>query len=483
MRLVTLGAVAAAVLLAALFYLTFIDRSPAHLAALVPSDMRWGVFYRSIDDLRRAYEGPFLRTDVDCAKVRIGGMINAPDFEGVLQQAPIGSYRNRDGEEIFLVPFFDLDAYEGAFETNRENVILRPPHRAAANYVSVSTSPARASRGADNPLVLRALEYPIAAAGRPADGRELRSMLFDLLSRESRREPPGIFPLWREVAKLPDAVAHPIAAACADLVVGVVAATTPEASPHLELVATPAEGGLLARAGPVAREVDLGSCVRALPVQTVLFFGASLDDRAWRGLGLPWDVGDAACVAAIIHSRHRARYNSLLVVVRPREAARVASIDARALLGAPAAPCEFTETAVDATPIRTAKLDTPPAWLDTLLASDHREPPPVYLSTAAADGFWYAAVGAWAEDVVRKAIDCQRGRNELSIAADRRIPLPERFFRPGHAVIALATVTGLEALSYPMPYLDIASIGLPASATLVVDVAPGRVTGEIRLGR
>jgi len=483
MRLVTIGAVAAAVLLAALFYLSFLDRSPAHLAALVPQEMRWGIFYRSIDDLRQAYAGPYARHDVDCARLRLGEPINAPDFEGVLQQTPIGSYRDRDGEEIFLVPFFDLDAYEKAFETNRENVLLRPPHRAAANYVSVSTSPGRASRGDDNPLVLRALQYPVSAAGRPADGRALRSMLFDLLSRESRREPPGIVPLWREVARLPDAVGDPIAAACADLVVGVVPATSPTVVPHVEFDARAAPDGLLARAGPVAREVDLHSCLRALPVQTVLFCGAAFDARGWSEVGLPWDLGDAACVAAIIHSRHRARFNSLLVVIRPREPARLEAIDARALLGAPPPPCTFSEVTVDDLTLRTAKLDAPPAWLETLLASDQRDPPPVYLSTASAGGFWYAAVGAWAEDVVRKAIDCQRGRTELSIEADRTIPFPERLFRAGHTAAAMTTVEGLKALAYPMPYVDLASIGQPISATLVVDVAGDKVKGELRVAR
>ncbi len=483
MRLATIGAVAAAVLLAALFYLTFIDRSPAHMAALVPEEMRWGIFYRSIDDLRHAYAGPYARQDVDCARLRLGEPINAPDFEGVLQQSPIGSYRDRDGEEVFLVPFFDLDAYEKAFEANRENVLLRPPHRAAANYISVSRSTGRASRGRDNPLVLRALQYPLAAAGRPADGRALRTMLFDLLSRESRREAPGTFPLWREVARLPDAVADPIAAACADLVVGVVPATSPTVVPHIEIDARAAPDGLLARAGPVARDLDLAACVRALPVQTVLFLAASLDARGWTELGLPWEVGDAALAAAVIHSRHRARYNSLLVVIRPRDASRLEAIDARLLLGAPAPPCTFAEVTADDLTLKTAKLDAPPPWLETLLSSDQRDPPPVYLSTASAGGFWYAAVGAWAEDVVRKAIDCQRGRAELSIEAERTIPFPERFFRAGHAAVAMTTVEGLKALAYPMPYVDLASIGQPLSATLVVDVAGDKVKGELRLGR
>jgi len=485
MRLSTVGIVGVAVLAAGAILLGFVGRRPAHLSALVPDDFSYGIFYRSANELRELYEGPYQRRDTDPARLRIGAPANVPGFDGIAYDEPAGAFW-RDGQEVLLVPIVDFDAFEDAFDQNRENLNIRPPRRPASNYATLSTGRYEAERGDDHPLVRRALErFPVAVCGRPRDARTFRDMLAYLFVRESPRKPPGVPLAAREVRRIPDAVAGAAAEECDDLLIGLLQPDEDALPAVLEV--TPRAGGLLERAAPLADRVDLVGMVASFPFNTVLCLGAVLDARGWKDVGLPLPVGDGAFAFGLVEHKHHARRFTLLVAARPAGEAALGALAAgghAALLDDPATEFSFETVRAGQTEVRTARLgNEPPVWLKTVLASAARKKPPVYVSTAVADGIWYAAVGSQAQPVVQHALGCLRDAPELGLSRSKPVADDAELLRGPHTAVALVTASGLEALRYPMPLVEIASQGTPPSVTAFLDVTNGRATTRLRLAR
>jgi hypothetical protein len=479
MRPLSLGALALLLVAVALVYFVFFSLNEAHVAALVPEDMAWGVFYRSVDDLREAYEHPDARRDVDPARLRLGRRVNVPGLDGVAQHRPFGSFMTRDFEEVFLVPFTDFDAFEEAFEKSQVDVNLRAPNRVARNYLAVSRAPVIPSKRADNRLVLRGLEHPISLVGRPRDAQTVKLMLRQLLEFEPPRRTAGGVPTLAEVtARLPTAAAELIAAECDDLVLGIEPGAEARAPVRAPFEARLAPGGLLARAEAVAAQAGLADAVASFPRETVLLAGAALDAAAWKELGFAAGTGDGAVACGIVDTQYRARRYTVLVVARNGASGEAL---AATLFGG---GLTYKAVADKQTTVRTAVLPAiPDALADVLRASVRDEEPPVYVSHATEDGLAFCAVGSQAEASVRHALACRRGAEELSLG---RAPLlgDHRALVTGTpALVAVVSPAGLRALRLPMPLFQIVSLAQPASVTMAARVEEARLVGEFRVQR
>jgi len=484
MRPTTLGLGLLLLLAAALLYFTVFAREEAHIANLVPTDFRYGVFYSSLNDLRELYEGPYARRDFDPARRRIGEFVNAPGLDGISVQAPVGSYFAGDGpdlDEVFVVPTTDFGAYETAFRKERENLRLKAPHRVGSNYFSVSGSPREARRGPDNRLVLKTLGYPLALVGRPTDALTVRFMLFSFLSREARQQPEGLPLLARmPLARVP---AEVVARECDELLIGVPQPAPPKDVLRAEAEAVLAEGSALRRAATVARSVDVGALLGGFPNRSLIGAGAALDARGWDELGLPLPLGGGALAFAIVRPlRGVARPYNLLVVAQPVEKealARLAGTGYQALLDEPRT-LEFTKSPYDRHGIATCALGEPPQWLANLLRSSSQSPAPVYLSQVVAGDRWCVAIGQHAEAVLAKLLDSAA---ELQLRGAEELAHHPELMEPGHVAVAFATPDGLKALGAPMPMVEVASFGQPVAVTATVDVAENEARAEIRLKR
>ncbi len=462
----------ALLLLAIGAYALFFRLEPAHVSELVPKDFSFGVFTRSLNDLRQLYEGHYARGDSDPAQLRFGRPCNVPGLDGVDYDAPAASYWT-DGiaEEVFLVPVLDARAFEDAFDRERENTRMRDPERVAKNYVSLSERRAEARRGARNDLAMAAARYPLALCGRPKDGVWLRAMLLYLLSREAPRKPEGPL-LAQEAARLPAGVADAIARECEDFLLGFPLPESPDAPAKVVGEATLVPDGMVARSAHLAAEVDLPDVVASFPHNTVLLLGLVLDARGWQDAGMPLPLGDAAFACGIIEERIHARRFTVLFAARPRsphDLARVKEQGLRPLVGE-TAHLEWAAVEDGGAEVRTAALPAPPAWLADVLRSDAAAAPPVYVSTSAERGIWYCAVGSQAEGVVRRALGCLRDTPELGLARNKPVAQHPGFLSGSHVGLALVTAGGLKAFGCPMPYFEVASLHQPASITAVLDV-------------
>ena len=421
--------------------------------------------------------------------MRIGERINVPELNGYDYGAPMCSYVNRAREEVFVIPYEDFDAFSEAFDTSRENLNLREPHRVAVNYLSLSVAKAKAKHGPDNELAVAASQYPIALAGHPNNANSLRLMLSYLLAFDDVRRVPGIPMLSKQVGRIPGGAAGLVAEECDDLLIGILRPADRTLSGLIEIAATPAGGGVLSRAADIAKEIELGGVLRAFPRQTVILAGAVLDRAGWKRVGVPLELGDAAFAFGILKKQYHSRPYTLLLIAKPRDAARTEALDARVLLDDPAAKPAWTDVKDGETTVRTARLDGPPEWLATLLRTQARkDASAVYLSTAAEKGVWLAAVGSHAENSVRVALACLRGSQQLSIFARQRAvggretqasPLRDT---PGRVAVGMATASGMHALQYPMPIVDIAGIGQPAAVTFDLFVSD-KIRAKLRLTR
>ncbi len=464
--------------------LFFFRLEPAHISELVPKDFSFGVFTRSLNDLRQLYEGPYARGDTDPAHLRFGRPCNVPGLDGVDYDAPAASYWT-DGlkEEVFLMPVLDAPAFEDAFDRERENTRVRDPVRVAKNYVSLSEQRVAARRGGRNDLAMQAARYPLALCGRPRDGALLRAMLAYLLAREAPKKPEGPL-LAQEAARFPAGVADAIARECEDLLLGFPLPETPDAPVRVVGEAGLVPDGMVARSAHLAAEVDLTDVAASFPHNTVLFLGLVLDARAWQDVGMPLPLGDAAFACGILEERIHARRFTVLIAARPRsphDLARLKEQGLRPLVGE-TAQLAWTTVEDDRAEVRTAALLEPPAWLAQVLSSDAQAAPPVYVSTATERGIWYCAIGSQAEGTVRRALDCLRDRPELGLSRDKPVAQHPGFLRGSHVGLALVTVSGLKALGYAMPYFEIASLHQPPSITAVLDVDE-RGKLEILIGR
>lgn len=462
----------ALLILAVGVYALFFRREPAHVSELVPRDFSFGVFTRSLNDLRQLYEGPYAREDADPAHLRFGRPCNVPGLDGVDYDAPAASYwTDGIGEEVFLMPILDARAFEDGFDRERENTRMRDPERVAKNYLSLSEQRVKARRGPRNDLAMAAARYPLALCGRPRDGTWLRAMLAYLLSREAPRKPSGSL-LAQEAARLPAGIADAIARECEDLLLGFPLPEAPDAPARVVGEATLVPDGMVARSAHLAAEVDLTDVAASFPHNTVLLLGLVLDARAWQDAGMPLPLGDAAFACGILEERIHARRFTVLLAARPRsphDLARVKEQGSKPLVGETAGLAWATVEDGGAQ-VRTAALPAPPAWLLEVLRSDAEAAPPVYVSTATERGIWYCAIGSQAEGVVRRALGCLRDTPELGLARNKPVAQHPGFLSGAHVGLALVTASGLKALGCPMPYFEIASLHQPASITAVLDV-------------
>jgi len=486
MRLLSAGTIALGLLGAAAIYLMFFRLSDANIAALVPEDMQYGVFYRSLDELRAAYEHPHARSDVDPARRRVGAPVNVPGLDGIAYGRPVGTYVDRGGEEVHLVPFRDFDAFENAFDENRENLHLRAPEKIAERYLGLSRTGRLPAKGPDHRLVRRGLQYPIALVGYPDDARTLRRMLLALLVPDVARETGGVPTLAQAAVRLPDPLADAVAAELADLVVGIAAPEGKNEPVTATIDAQPVTDGVFAGAAALQGTLGLRDVVSCLPVKTTMFFAAGLDAAGWKRAGLPVDIGAAAVAAAVIDDKPWAGRYQLLVVARPAAGAEMLDrLDTLApLLFAPelAEGAQY-ETVMDGpTAVRVARLAARPEPLAGFLRSGTRNPRPVYFATARENGLWFGAIGAYAERAVRSALGCRRGATELSILRSELLAHHDRFVHGDAAAYALVSPEGLRAFELPMPYFGTASLAQPTAITAAVR-AGKRLVANIRLAR
>jgi hypothetical protein len=485
MRLTSVGAAGLLLMTIALAYYFFFDLRVAHISALVPEKFSFGIFYRSLNELREIYDAPYQRSDADPARLRLGEPTNNPGLAGVDYEEPAGSIWTEGRDEILLVPVVDVGAFKEAFETERSNLSVRPPHRVAANYLALSRAKATARRGPENPLVRRATDFPLAVAGHPRDASTFGVMLAALFMREARRKPEGVRMLGQEVRRLPTPIAAAVARECRDFLLGF---------PHQELdgparvaiEATLSEESAVARSAALAGELDLVDLVATFPFNTVLLAGGVLDAEGWRSMGLPIPVGDAAFAFGLVEKRHHARRFTLLLAARPRDPAvlaRLADAGHRPLLDDPQQALVFARLMDGEAEVRTAPLASPPAWLATVLRSSAKKAPPVYVSSTVAQGIWYCAIGSLAEGTVRHALGCLRGARELGVQRAEPVTAHREFLAGPHAGMALVTPAGLKAFRYEMPMVEVASLGAPTAATAVLDVADGQARIDLRLGK
>ncbi len=461
----------ALLLLALGVYAVFFRLERAHISELVPKDFAFGVFTRSLNDLRQLYEGPYARTDTDPAQLRFGRPCNVPGLDGIDYDAPAASYwTDRIETEIFLLPIVNGRALEDAFDRERENTRMRDPERVAKNYVSLSEQRVKARRGARNDLATRASQYPLAVAGRPKDGAWVRAMLAYLLGREASRKPSGPL-LAQEAARLAPPLADAIARECEDLLLGFPLPESPDAPLRVEGEATLVPDGMIARSAHLAAEVDLTDVAASFPHNTVLFLGLVLDARGWQDVRMPLPLGDAAFACGILEERIHARKYTALLAARPRSPHDLARLKAQGLepLVGDTAGLAWATVVDGGAEVRTAVI-APPASLADVLRSDAEAAPPVYVSTAVERGIWYCAVGSQAEGAIRRALGCLRDTPELGLSRSRPVSQHAAFLRGSHVGLALVTAGGLKAFGFTMPSFEIASLHQPAAITAVLDV-------------
>jgi hypothetical protein len=485
MRLTSVGVAGLLLMTIALAYYFFIDLRPAHISELVPKKFSFGIFYRSLNELRELYEAPYQRSDADPARLRIGEPANNPGLAGVDYREAAGSFWMDDKKEIILVPCVDVGAFKEAYETERSNISVRTPHRVAENYFALSSAKATARRGPQNPLVLRATDFPLALAGHPKDGPTFRVMLAALFRREARRKPQGVLLLGKEVLRLPAPVAAAVARECDDFLLGL---------PHQEparplrvvVEANLHDGGAVARGAALVGDLDLTGLVATFPFNTKLLVGGVLDADGWREMGLEIPVGDAAFAFGLVEKRLHARRFTFLVAARPRDPLVLKTLadgGHRPLLDDPQAALRFKMLMDGEAEVRTAPLAAPPAWLADVMRSDAAKAPPVYVSSTVAEGTWYCAIGSLAEGTVRHALGCLRGARELGIQRSEAVAGHREFLEGAHAGVAMITPGALKAFRYEMPLMEIASVGHPKSATAVLDVVDGQARIDLRIER
>lgn len=459
MRLVSIGVVAALLLLALLGYLLLRGQAPVHAAALVPKDAVFAVTYRSINEMRSFYDGGYRPQNREFLPARdlIGRRINVPELDGVDFGAPVVSFVRPDAAEVIVVPVRDRGALEKAFEINREAVRLRAPAR-IGNYASFSAAAVSASRGEDHPLVLKALDYPVGLLLRTADPAQAE--LFLSLAIHGRPGGPE-----------PGGAARFLAAECLDCVAGAVSRPRAPEPGRIEVQATPAPGGALRRSGALASRIDLLSVANAFPATSLLFVAAVVAGEDAKKLGLPFPTGDAAIALGVLGPE---RPFDLLVAVRPRDPALLRTLDASGpslfWTGADD-PIPFEVATDGETVVRSAPLPALPERLSGLLSPDQRRPPPVFLATATEGGVWYCAAGPNAGNSVRTALACARGAAPgFGLRGNKPIALHAGMLRAGRTAIGMLSIPGARALGYALPPVEFAAMGPASAITFTLDV-------------
>ncbi|MEM8884791.1 MAG: hypothetical protein AAGD14_12030 [Planctomycetota bacterium] len=457
------------------------DPPPAHIAALVPGDATYAIVMRSANDVRAAYEGPYMPQDADPARARLGAPVNVPGLDGIDYERPAGYYKRPGEPPVYLVPFTDRAAFEKAHATTRTNISMREPVRVAKRYLSLTEDNAVATIGPDDPWILEASGFPLALVGRPENGVALKAMLAAFFGQDPMPRVQNVTPIARTLLALPDAIADPVAQALDRIRI---ALRPREGAPGwvgFDLRGAP--GARMERAFALAQEIDLGALVGRLPVnremQMVFAAGAVLDADAWKQLGLPFEVGDAAGVVSVLNLKYRAGRFNVLVALRPTDPARLESWTL---------PGAAEERRLGEWMVRVHPAFVPPAPLDGLFGKPNESAPPRIAVTGSRGGIWYLALGPHAESVMREALQRAEGESAVSfgklVAGQDRKTVPtrahEKFFEPG--AIALGFLDGdfAPAMRRPLPYIPMGSIGQPRAVTFRFEKRKGELRGDLR---
>ena len=127
----------------------------------------------------------------------------------------------------------------------------------------------------------------------------------------------------------------------------------------------------------------------------------------------------------------------------------------------------------------------------SILSSEAREPPPLYLCTTRLGGKWFCTLGAHAEEVMRAIVDGATGASsfvvrDLKAGIDKKLvptALHTDFFRPGLLALGFFGAEAARALKYPLPHIQTASIGNPEAMTFTLAMEEDRLHGDIRAFR
>lgn len=471
---------------------------PAHIAALVPQDAPFTVVSRSINDLRDLYTAEFEVTEFDAARELFGNAINVPALDGVEYDKPLAYYVDPSGGLVYLVPFTDLGALESAHAVERGNINAKRPVRVARDYVSISESDTVATVGPDNELVLEAAQYPLALVGRPTTPAMLRYMLVALFGA-ARQTPTRISqPLALLCERLPTVVAEPAVREMDTLRLAILPHRPNDPAVRFDLVAQPGPESLLARAAPLAgsrrdKKLDPAALLGTLPggdkMNSVLGAAVVLDGEGWRTMGLPLNPGAAAGMFAIVALKYRAGRHNLVFALAPSETKRFEQFDVAPLFGLKKSDANSVKL-TDGT-MAVYKLAGPPAAFAHILKSDARTPPPTFLCTGQANGFWYCTIGAHAEEVMRALIDAATGERplimrDLKAMVDKKtVPTAAHaeFWRHGRVALGFLTAEAPRAMKFAFPYIQTASITNPEAFTCIVEMDRGRLHADIRVFR
>ena len=470
----------------------------AHIAALVPEDAVYAVVSSSVNDLRQLYESSYEVTEFDAARVRLGNPVNAPALNGIDYDRPFGYFFDRSDKLIYLVPVNDLDAYESAHAVEQANINAKVPVRVAKTYVSVSESDAVATIGPDNPLILDAVEYPLALVGRPYSAPVLRAMLIGLFGAEQLPQSRIAPPLAMLCARLPDRIADVAVREMETMRLAVLPTAPDSPSVRFDLLADPGSESVLARAAPrLGSRHDgrldpaalLGTLPGGLKMNSVLGAAVVLDGEGWRAMGLPINPGAAAGMFGVVALKYRAGKHNLVFGLAPAETKRFDQFDIAPLFGLDKQDAQAVDVVDGKMWIYT--LGAAPPLFAHILKSDARSPPPISVCTGHANGFWYCTVGAHAEEVMRALIDAANGKRpfimrQLQKMEDNKI-VPTfahtEFWRPGRVALGFLTAEAPNALKFAFPYIQTASIANPTGFTCVIDVDRGRLHADIRAFR
>jgi hypothetical protein len=471
MRLATLGIAAALLLAALLGYLLFFDRSPVHVAALVPEEAIFAVAFPSLNELRSTYEGGYgpPNREFDAARDLVGRRINVPELDGLDFGRPVVSYTLGSGAEVILVPVRDFAACRRAFETNREAVRLRAPKR-IGDYLSFSASAESAARGPDDRRILRALDYPVGIVLSTREPEKAQLFLDVTLAGKPRR--PGAGFAARFLAEEGDS-----------WVAGVRPLRGGDEAAVVEVTVEPRADGLLPRSARAAKGCDPAALARAFPARSLLFLAAALGEGDAKKLGLPAPLdAEGALAFAVVGPQ---RPCDLLLALKPGDPAKLRALDASgpSLLWPDAAtPIPFSAMEDGGTVVRTAPLPSLPEAFRGLLDPDARAPAPLFLSTAVEGGTWFLAAGPNAETTLRTALACRRGGQEsVGLGANLPVSRHSGFFSPGRSALGMVSQAGLRAFGLSFPVLELGGIGPFSTLTFTLDVAaPGRLEMRLR---
>jgi len=473
----------AAVLLAVIatgfvpFFGTFFGAS--HPAAYVPDDALLIFQARSINAIRDTFQG-IGTANADPARELIGKRINVPQLNGIDPRAAVIQFVGPDLQQYWLVPVFDQDAFESAFETERQNLQLRDPsYVARGKYAHLSASRDTPASGPDHPAVHALAEYPVGTYLRLRDPGVLKKFLgFPFL--------PGFG------ADLPTPILRVLLENLEDLLIAQQEQAPRDALAALALHAK-LKPGALTRAAAVAKKVDPAKLVSALPGTSQIFFAAALDNAGWASVGLP-GIGDAAIAFAVVRTIDTKRPYALVVAVRPApsEAGATGTAGASAESRAGALldrllPADQTTVDENGAAVRVRDLTAPPVQLLHLLRKRSRikDAPGIKLAGTVTNGTLVICVGARAAPVLRQAIAGLSGQAGGSAAATQQVGSHPGMLKPGHIAVGLVTHPAMKWLGDGMPKFLPQAIGQPGALTFTLDVDPenGRASADLRLSR